>query len=68
MSGIDRGAVLKCPSCRGEVDCYWPEDRFRARQHCPSCGRSWTAKWPGFDLKAETVVIDSSGRVADDPR
>lgn len=54
---IRRSGPLPCPACRQTVACRWPEGRKVAQQQCGGCGHVWAARWPGFPVQPETVVV-----------
>jgi hypothetical protein len=49
-------APLVCPECGREFGGLCIGERTGAHE-CPSCGCSFTARWPGFVFKPKRVIV-----------
>lgn len=56
MNEICLSAEIGCPSCGGRFVAVWTSGSPEAGQRCPS-GHRFTAAWPGFTFRPETVTV-----------
>lgn len=49
-------APLACPQCGAKVAGFWTEVSIDGAEQRCGCGLAFTAAWPGFPFKPETII------------